>query len=387
LSRSQRSNPLYENALAFLDAVYDSERALFPFTTSLVGDSYASTFRGPGTIRYSINCLVGLKQAEERGGSGLLTSDVDRLIQAFTRRHYPSVTNLADLGLLLVLGEALEPSVVDATLESAEAAVRAGRLTRFTIQELSWLLWGIVSLVRIDVARALPLAKSIFKVLREDFLDHDSLLPRHSPRLYRRNLVSFGGIVYFFKALHEYARCFDDEYARTLFRFGVERLLDLQGPHGEWPWLINVRSGRAVEPYPLFSVHQDSMAMLFLLPALDADYPGAREAIERSYAWVMGNNELNQAMIVSRPFFRYRSIERLGPVQKPRRYVRSLVATVARNDHLARRGARVRVNEECRSYEMGWIVYSWAGRSERLAVVPGERAIEFPRDAAPLEAN
>src|SRR5438093_6782818 len=36
----------------------------------------------------------------------------------------------------------------------------------------------------------------------------------------------------------------------TLFR-------SLQGPQGEWPWMIDVRSGNPLDVYPVFAVHQD----------------------------------------------------------------------------------------------------------------------------------
>jgi hypothetical protein len=119
------------------------------------------------------------------------------------------------------------------------------------------------------------------------------------------------------------------------------------------------------------------MSMLYLLPALDLGLPGARESIERSYAWVLGENEIATPMVVDEPFFRYRALERRGGLQRPRRYVRSLpgISRVARR--LPRQARRLRLNTECRSYEMGWVVYVWAGRPDRLALEPGEPPVQF----------
>ena len=41
--------------------------------------------------------------------------------------------------------------------------------------------------------------------------------------------------------------------------------------------------------YPVYSVHQLAMAMLFVLPAIDS-VEGVDEAIRRSWRWVMGGN-------------------------------------------------------------------------------------------------
>jgi hypothetical protein len=94
--------------------------------------------------------------------------------------------------------------------------------------------------------------------------------------------VSFGGVVYFLRARHKYSVCVGDEYARSIFRFGVDRVRDIQGPYGEWPWLIDVKTAAPIDFFPIYSVHQDSMAMLFLLPALDLGLPDVTENIARS---------------------------------------------------------------------------------------------------------
>ena len=73
-------------------------------------------------------------------------------------------------------------------------------------------------------------------------------------------------------------------------------MLELQGPRGEWPWMISVRTGIPLDFYPVFGVHQDSMAMLFLLPALDDGLVDVESAIDASLAWSLGDNELGEPM-------------------------------------------------------------------------------------------
>ena len=155
---------------------------------------------------------------------------------------------------------------------------------------------------------------------------------------------------------------FADDQAEKIFLSGVQRAIDLQGPAGEWPWMIGVPSGRVLDVYPVFSVHQDSMAMLFLLPAHDRAAPGTSAAIEPSLAWPFGANELSIDFYPSNPFHAFDR-------SSAQRELRACGATFAATPMLfARRGnageARVRLNPECRSYHLGWILYVWSSRPE-----------------------
>ena len=371
-------NPLFDRALGFLESVFDSERTLFPSTTILDETRYVSTFASPNSLRYSINCLLGLKAAAQHGVSSALVDECDTLVQLFITRHYTRIESYGDLGLLLVvLADRFEPGPAEDALRRITTMADNGGTAALTLQDASWMLWGAVALARHEVADAERVAAIVLRDVRASLFNRDSLLPRHINRAYRRNSVSFGGVTYFLRALYEYADCFGDENAGSLFRAGLSRIQRIQAPCGEWPWLIDARTATPIDRYPVYSVHQDSMSMLFLLPALDLGLAGVRESIERSYSWVLGNNAIATPMIVDKPFFRYRSLERRGGLQRPRRYVRSLPGLVylARRHPAPRSG--VRINRECRSYEMGWVVFAWSGRPERLAVTPGEPPVQF----------
>ena len=136
----------------------------------------------------------------------------------------------------------------------------------------------------------------------------------------------------------------------------------MQGDLGEWPWLISVRRRLPLDFYPIFTVHQDSMSMLFLLPALDEGLP-VSAAIEQSFAWALGRNELATPMIRETPFVAYRSIERDEQYARVRRYLRTVPRSVAGTAGRSASCRGVRVNVECRSYHLGWILYAWSGRS------------------------
>ena len=317
---------LLDRATRYLELAWRDD-ALFPFSTRLLDGRLVHDYDHPHTRRYTINSLLGLQDAEKIG--------------AFVEKQLPRVTNPGDRGLAAVLlGD-----VVD--LDGAAPT---------TMQERCWLLWGAVASGR-DA-----LAERLYRELVARCVDSRSGLPRHSLARHRRRILSFGACVYFLRALHEYAAATGDAAAAALFENGVERMLAIQGPQGEWPWMIDVPTGIPLDVYPVFAVHQDAMAMLFLLPALDAGMD-VRDAIRRSLAWVDGANELGEPLWIDEPPLLWRSIRRDEPLRPQRRYVRSLARAVGHRPG-SYASARVVVNRECRSYHPGWILYVWSQRPD-----------------------
>jgi len=371
---TSQSVGLLRDAVSFLERVYSPERALFPFSTSVRGDEYVNDYGSPQAIRYTINSLLGLREAA-RLANGLEVDEVSLLVDAFLERQYGRITSHADLGLLLVLlSNRLDGDQARDARQRLQEIVANGAAGNLDMQSLAWMLWGLTAAARAG-APTQPQADRLFRTIVGTRVNRESLLPRHSRRLHRSGLVSFGAIVYFLRAMHEYASLTGNADAEALFQGGVSRMIAIQGPSGEWPWLMSVRNGRPVEPYPVFAVHQDSMAMLFLLPALDAGLPCALEATERSLAWAFGRNELRTPMYSEAPFRAYRSIERTDALPRAARYGRALA-----NDVLGRSGAitdgrRVRINQECRSYHLGWILYVWSAREALLEQVAGGVAV------------
>ena len=253
-------------------------------------------------------------------GDAIKLAAVDDRIDEF-RSRYPSLANPGDRGLLLVLLAHRGDEREIAQGVSDVAACADGTLN---VQELAWMIWGATAAARAGDASAERLAHQLIGSLLARYVDPRSGLARHAHSGYRRDVVSFGSTVYFLRALYEYGSSFEHAASLELFDRGVQSMIDIQGPLGEWPWLIDVGSGLPVDPYPIFAVHQDSMAMLFLHPALDRDAPRAAEAISRSVAWVLGENEVATPMIKREPIVAYRSLERRDRVPRVRRYLRAV---------------------------------------------------------------
>ena len=347
----------------FLDGSYDENRALFSYSSRRDGRSFTNDWDHPAVIRYSINSLLGLQEAWRHGHEAKAVSSYPEKLDAFLSNHFERVHDWADRGLLLVLlSREGDSERAQRLLDQVKGF--AANPSGVDLQSVSWMLWGSTTAARAGLPGADAAAKKLFRFLHHRYFNRDSLLASHSLNRYRKNLVSFGATAYYLRALYEYGLLFDDEYVLTTFDWAVRRVLTLQGPLGEWPWMIRVDTVRVVDPYPVFSVHQDSMAMLFLVPALERNIGDVEGAIARSCRWVEGQNELSVNMVTESPFFISRSIQRSEGATRLRRYLRSLRG--GSSSWPAANASKVEVNPECRSYHIGWVLFVWSGRVDLL---------------------
>jgi hypothetical protein len=368
---------LCQSSVDFLLEVWSPELGVFPFSTRVRGGEYVNDYRQPAADRYTINTLLGLEEASRAGF--LDDSEFASLVERFLELRFADLTSIADIGLLLVLlreGRAhrYRQEALDRLVRMATGPT-AGKLD---LQTLGWILWGLCAAAPSSPAAERG-AHDVFRTISSNFVDGASQLARHSVRLYRRGLVSFGSTVYFLRSMHEYAALTGDKSAEALFENGVRKMVGNQGPNGEWPWLFGVRSGRPIEFYPVYAVHQDAMAMLFLLPALDRGMDWVREPIAKSISWVFGRNELATPTFADHPFRAYRSIERTHTLPRATRYVRALGNLALGKASALSTDGRVRINPECRSYHLGWFLYVWSSRVSLL-----DEILERPSLTPPL---
>jgi len=353
----------------------DESRALFSYSATLRDGRIVNDFDHPLRIRYTVNSLAGLQRAV---ASGDVQWDLAGNLENFLRLHLGEVTNPGDLGLLLSVLAVQQHDASDAVFRKMlDASPTNGRSTGLPLQEVAWILSGMAAYARHAKSNdAADAARTLFRHISDKYADHASGLACADDSSARRRFVSFGGTAYFVKSLYDYHDAFGDEEARARARASTLRVIALQGPRGEWPWFIDARRATVLDWYQVYTVHQSSMSMLFLLPALDAGLEEARSAIERSYRWIFGENELHAPMAQREPFFTYRSIRRKQKWERARRYGRSLALSAfhARAAHAD--PSTLTVNRECRSYELGWILYCWSGRNDfvdftGLQLLPG----------------
>ena len=272
-------NSLAYRACSFLESVHDPRLALFPYTTRVVDGRYASDFNHPSTIRYSSNCLLGLRTAEEtRAGDAPVHSSRRRTYNRLSRpqrgacRQFRRQRALPRARCQVVTAWRRAPSVcsrafVGAWLTRVSAGCRTG---------------GVLVAMGCGSActggrrtrnnrRARPLSHPRARVPEPRFSGPPpwpTPLPEPDGFLRRDHLISC-------------KRCTSTALGRltstpeTLFRYGARRVVSIQGTEGV-AMVCRRPYRRSRDLYPIYSVHQDSMAMLFLLPALDRGLPGTR---------------------------------------------------------------------------------------------------------------
>ena len=222
--------------------------------------------------------------------------------------------------------------------------------------------------------------------------------PRSLAALVRSELGFFDAQVYSIVACLARDAAVGDPSARDAARVVGERLLAHQHPLGQWGWRYNARTGALVDLYPVYSVHQDGMAPLALLPLERATGVPTTAAVARGVGWLFGSNELHERLVDEERGVIWRS----NPPPRPLSAIAyplkaaSLLGLGRTLDLGARLAgpAALEVDRECRPYHLGFCLYALA---ELATSTLDEAAIVLPSDprptlktgeaCAPLSAN
>ena len=132
-----------------------------------------------------------------------------------------------------------------------------------------------------------------------------------------------------------------------------------QGPKGQWWWHYDSVGGRVVDGYPVFSVHQHAMGPMTLFGLGEVVNQNFDKWIYKGLRWIKSNNELRYDMesastgVIWRCIFRSR---RSGS-----RYVKAAFGRYS-NTVQHENAGDLSIVYECRPYELGWLLYAFAGR-------------------------
>jgi hypothetical protein len=314
------------------------------------------------SVRYTLIVLLGLLRAEEHGLEhgfhlGALRSRV------LSELDSPELTP-GDLGLALwgesrIDGDAL-PELVRALRDRLERSAVEGLLS----MEVAWIVTGLTEAgARGDLGPGDVVLAECRDQLIVGRRPRNGLVT-HVARGRRKRLPHFADQIYTVLALSQLARIRDDGEAREAARSIGDALIENQMPNGAWPWIYDPLRGTVVEPYELYSVHQDSMAMIGMHGLSEATgEPRYREVAVRSLDWSYGQNELGVQMYDPEAQMIYRSIrrkQRMARVHQARNAAASYLRAPAR---LAD-PEELELNRTMRPYHLGWLLEAWAGRED-----------------------
>lgn len=354
---------LVEFAKKGLRNCYLHDQLCWSYIYHLDGRTHPNESRPKYDVHYSLNVILGLaslgKEAwkNEYDLPALLQKNARRLIEepAFTYAYGGALWASARLGTQLAKDTAARIS----------ALVKDRRRWRtFSAQDAGTILTGMCEQHRGGCPDYDDTAADLFGFLKENYLSSSQLF-YDSAQGFRRNFSSFATQTYLTLACYHFGYAFGSEDALSIADATTRKIISLQGPLGEWPWFYFTPKACVVDNYEVYSVHQAGMAPLFLEFAENRGIEGAHEALLKGVHWIFGSNQLGITMVHPELGMICRSIIRKGELSvKKKRVIRSVVNALLGRSSTYKDSKYLGLRRECRSYELGWLIYSFGHRED-----------------------
>jgi hypothetical protein len=317
--------------------------------------------------RYTLMVELGLLKAQAAGYE--LPFSVDEPESVAWREIDGPDFSPGDIGLMLWIDARREAGRGAELADRLDAALAAdGGLGARLGMELGWIVTGLAHHVATSASET---GVRLLSESLDQLLVHNrapSQLFRHfGDPGWRRRFPNFATQIYSVLALAVVARHGLDDRALHAARTTADRLLDAQLPDGGWPWLFDAERGTVVEPYEVYSVHQDAMAPMALLELWEVCGKQAYlDAAARGLQWIYGSNELGADMVDRENGLVLRSIRRRRGPDRLALAART-AASLAGLPTGTRCGRLTELNPTDRPYHFGWVLEAWCGRESVLA--------------------
>ncbi|OHB76606.1 MAG: hypothetical protein A2Z25_06065 [Planctomycetes bacterium RBG_16_55_9] len=354
-------------AVHSLARMYRPEERLFAFRLRKNGRS--EILEGVSR-RYTAMALIGLAGEDPCVVTKVLGRHRPQDVCARLFKDLDRMKDLGEVALTTWAIRALDCSQVSTAVEALRR-MEPGRRP-YPTMELSWALAALVIDGR-DAADA-SLADNIAEALLASFNRPSGIFARWSagskaPK-FRAHASCFANFVYPIQSLSYYHLATGNMKAIEAAVRCAERMCQLQGPEGQWWWYYDSRTGRVLERYPVYAVHQDAMAPMALFAlekAIGRDY---HASIEKGLRWLIDPAEVSESLIDSERNIVWRKVAR----REPWRITRALqTASSYLHPSLRVPGVDVlfppcSIDYETRPYHMGWILHAWPSSREKKSV-------------------
>jgi hypothetical protein len=348
-------------AISGLPQMFLPDKRTFAFRRDRVAGD-ATALNGTST-RYGAIVLLGARFLSEEMQRRVLCGETCR---EFARRLISKLSIESNIGDIALLAWAASELSLGERMRAYELLTqRNAAVCPCFVVEAAWVLSALAAAgEQIDVsAQARAAADRLISAfsMNAGVFPHWTH-PTQAPWA-RRHVSCFADQVYPIQALARFSAAQRDSAALSTAARCAEQICRVQGPDGQWWWHYDARNGNVVEGYPVYTVHQDSMAPMALLDLHDAGGPDFAPAIRRGLGWMESAAEVNRTLIDDDLALIWRKVARRGPSK----FVRSVRAVLSRIHPGLRAGVLDRafppraIDYEDRPYHLGWILFTWLG--------------------------
>lgn len=358
---SSQNCPLVRYALRGLERCWLSEHGCWSHIYHLDGRASPNESLRRSDVFYTLNVLLGMSRVKEVPGSINLSGIFYRNAVQLTVLPVPKYA----LGMALWVSAELGLGLPEQVTREVKALLSdQTRWKTFRAQDLGMLLTGVVAQARNGDKEWTCFAAPLYRFLEERFRAGSGLF-FDAPSGVRRRFASFATQIYLSIACYHYGEFAGESSALALADACVRKLIVLQGPNGEWPWFFDAVSGRVLDFYEVYSVHQYGMAPALLEWAERYRVRGARNALIKGFNWVVGKNQLRHSMLVPDLGLTIRSqIRKRELTTRAPRMLRAIKNAYSGQEAGLIEDSGVGLRLECRSYELGWILWSFGQRGD-----------------------
>lgn len=324
--------------------------------------------RGPGgdhlegvSRRYTSTVLIALAAEGPDIRDRVLHGDSPHRVCGRMVKAAEVTDDLGEAALALWAARALDHPQAGEASESVRRMAPASMA--FPTVETAWTLSALLAgdVETVDW----PLANEIARILIDAQRRDTGLFP-HWPSGegaggLRSHVTCFADFVYPILAMAAYCRATGSEEAREAAIRCAQSMCALQGPEGQWWWHFDVRTGRVVEQFPVYTVHQDAMAPMALRAVETACGADFGEATASGVRWLFDPPETNESLVDLEAGMIWRKVARREP-GKLARGIQAAASRLHRNLRAPGLNLLLRpgwIDYECRPYHMGWILYAW----------------------------
>jgi hypothetical protein len=360
VSRVSRNSPLVNYALGGLQRCWMPEHGRWSHIYHLDGRDNCNESLPPSDVFYTLNVLLGMSRLDEIPEKINVSEIFRHNVRQLTRIPVAKYA----FGMALWTAAELELEVPDDVVRDLNSLLEEKNWRQFRAQDLGMLLIGVVAQAKRGRKDWTRFSGPLFSFLRERY-HGDSELFCDAASGFRRRFASFATQTYLAIACYHHGEFAGNSAAIAMANACTRKLIALQGPRGEWPWFFDAQCGRVLDLYEVYSVHQYGMAPALLECAERHGVQEARGAMIKGFHWVFGENQLGKSMLIPELQLSIRSQIRKGELRTNK--TRALRAV--RNAYLGRSStlidpANVSLRLECRSYELGWILWSFGQRAD-----------------------